>query len=377
MNLVFWIAAIALVYTYAGYPALVWLWSRLRERPLWLSTRLPRVTVVTVAQDEELYIDERIQNLLALDYPPELLEIVVASDGSRDGTAARARAYAGAGVLVLPFAARRGKAATLTDAVHWASGEILLLCDTRQHIDRGAVRALVAAFGDSRVGAVSGLLVLPGSHGAVGKGLGLYWRLETFLRACESRIDSMIGATGALYAVRRHLFEPLPPDTLLDDVVVPLRVVRRGYRTVLEPRAFAVDKSGDDPRREFARKVRTLAGCFQLFVRERWLFDPRQNRVWLQTLSHKGLRLLGPLWMLLAFVGCVTLSAQPLYRVLLVAQLAFYAAALAGFALQRSGRVRALGAAWTFCLLQAAVVVGFFRYLGRTQPVVWKQARRP
>ena len=195
------------------------------------------------------------------------------------------------------FAVRRGKAAVLNDVVPRASGAIVVLADARQRFEPDTVRALTRPFADPAVGAVSGELILTETleGPAVGRGVGVYWRYEKLIRKSESRVDSTVGATGAIYAIRRELFEPIPEDTLLDDVLIPLRIVRRGYRVLFEPAARAWDRVAASAGEELARKVRTLAGNFQLFVREPWLLDPRRNRIWLATVSHKGLRLLGPL----------------------------------------------------------------------------------
>src|SRR5206468_6296534 len=243
----------------------------------------PRVTLIVVAHNEEARIGARLQNILALDYPRDRLELVVASDGSTDGTVAAACRYAPEGISVRAFAARRGKSAVLNDVVPTATGEIVVMADARQQFERGALRALVDDFADPAVGAVSGELMIAAKRegDGVGQGVGFYWRYEKFIRRNESRAGSTIGATGAIYAIRRALFEPIPDDTILDDVVIPLHVVKRGYRVLFESGARAFDEASARSRQEFVRKVRTIAGTFQLFARETWLFDPRRNPVWL------------------------------------------------------------------------------------------------
>ena len=161
---------------------------------------------------------------------------------------------------------------------------------------RDTLRALVENFADPAVGAVSGELVLTTSDrtAAAGRGSAFYWRYEKFIRSTEGRADSTIGATGAIYAIRRELFEPIPDDTILDDVLIPLRIVRKGYRVLFEPRARAYDSASATAQHEFVRKARTIAGTFQLFSRELWLFNPRRNRLWFETMSHKALRLALP-----------------------------------------------------------------------------------
>src|SRR5262245_30230345 len=185
----------------------------------------PSVTALVVAHNEAAAIGARLENLLALDYPRDRLEIILASDGSSDETASVGRRYEAAGVAVIAFAERRGKTPVLNDLVPKARGDIVVLADARQRFDGGAVRALVARFRDPRVGAVSGELLL---GAAPGDGLGFYWRYEKLIRRSESRVDSTVGATGAIYAIRRELFEAIPEDTVLDDVLIPLRIARRG-----------------------------------------------------------------------------------------------------------------------------------------------------
>lgn len=382
-ELIFWVAALLLAYTYVGYPVLMGLqaavWPRRwrtgaegwEARP----PELPTVTIVVVAHNEATRIQRRVRNLLALDYPAARFDVVVASDGSADATAARARAFPRRRVTVVEFARRRGKPAVLDDVVPKARGEIVVLADARQHFDRRALQALVAPFADPSVGAVSGELMLIRVGAAPGsEGVGLYWRYEKAIRRAESLVDSTVGATGAIYAVRRDLFEPIPDDTLLDDVLIPVRVARAGYRVVFAPEARAWDQVVP-PRHEFARKVRTIAGNFQLLVRERWLLNPFRNRLWFQTVSHKGLRLASPLLLATALLANLELGEYPFYRATLAAQALFYATAAAGWAAQQAGlSARWLGPPYVFCLLNWATVVAFVRFSTGRQAVTWRTA---
>lgn len=375
--LFFWLSVLLLGYTYLGYPVLMWAWAASRARRRSLSTSEPTVSVVIVAHNEAERIQGRLENLLSLDYPRDRLEILVGSDGSTDGTAERARAYEHAGVTVIAFETRRGKPAVLNDLLAKARGEIVVLADARQRFEAGALRVLVRHFADPNVGAVSGELILTSDPEgtAVGEGVGFYWRCEKFIRWNESRVSSTVGATGAIYAIRRELFDPIPEDTILDDVLIPIRIVRRGYRVLFEPDARAYDRTAGAARAEFAKKVRTIAGNFQLFAREPWLLSPRRNPLWLQTVSHKGLRLLTPLLHIGIFMGTLVLADQPLYRALLILQLVFYAAALCGYALRDSRhRIPILTLPYTICLLNAATIVAFFRFVTGRQPVTWEKA---
>jgi glycosyltransferase involved in cell wall biosynthesis len=374
---VLWTSVAGLAYVYAGYPLLVAAWARWRPRPRRRAPIEPTVSVLIAACDEAARIEARLANLRALDYPRPRLEVLLGSDGSTDGTAERARGCAGEDVRVLAFADRRGKPAVLNDLARAAHGEILVFGDARQRWAPDALRALVAGFADPEVGAVSGELILTEDDASVvGEGVGAYWRYEKAIRAAESAIDSTVGATGAIYAVRRELYEPMAPDTILDDVLVPLAVVRQGRRVVFEPAARAFDRVAASAREEFTRKVRTIGGNFQLFATQRrWLLHPGRNRLFLQTVSHKGLRLLSPLLVLAAFVANAALADRPLYATLLVGQAAFYAAAGAGAVAGARGRRPALLAVpYVFCLLNDATLVAFARFVRGRQRVTWEPA---
>ena len=373
---VFWAAAALLGYTYLGYPLLLAAWARGRLRAAPRQDLWPSVSLLVVAHDESGRVEGRLRNLLSLDYPRDRTDLMLASDGSTDDTVARARAFEPEGVRVLAFSVRRGKPAVLSETVPLARGEIVVLADARQRFEPGALRALVAPFADPRVGAVSGELLLDADGArSFGQGVGLYWRYEKWIRATEARVDSTVGSTGAIYAIRRELFEPIPDDTILDDVLIPMRIVRRGYRVLFEPLARAHDRAVES-RDEFRRKVRTLAGNFQLFAREPWLLDPRHNRLWLQTVSHKALRLLTPFLLLAALAGSMFLEPPVLARLALTAQAEFYAAALVGHVLRhRRMKTPVTTVPYVVCVLAVATLVALARFVTGRQAVTWDKDR--
>ena len=378
MTTLLWLSLALLAYVYAGYPALMWVRAAARRSPAkHLSRATPKVTIIVVAHNEARSVTERLDNLLALDYPRQRLEIILVSDGSTDDTVERARAYEHRGVIVRASAQRRGKPSVLNETVPAASGEIVLLADARQRFAPEALRALVRPFADPGVGAVSGELVLTRNEGgtAAGDGVGFYWRYEKLIRQSESRTYSTVGATGAIYAVRRALFTAIPADTILDDVVIPMNIVRQGYRVLFESGALAYDRVSATARDEFRRKVRTIAGNFQLFGRDRWLLSPVQNPLWFQILSHKGARLLTPVFHVTALIANVAVAADPGYDYLLGGQLLFYGGALGGFACRNSQRrLPLVGVPFTICLLSWATVVAFARYSTGRQRVTWDHA---
>jgi hypothetical protein len=358
-----------LVYANIGYPVLLLAWARLRPRPFRTGPQEPTVSIVMAAHNEAPGIETRLRNLLSLDYPAERLEILVGLDGCSDGTAACAR-QAGSRVRVIEFVQRRGKPSVLNALLPEATGEIIVFGDARQRYDRQALRALVAPFADPQVGAVTGDLILTEGDGQpLQRGLGLYWRCEKAIRRCESWAGSVVGVTGAIYAIRRELFEKLPADTILDDVLVPMRIARGGHRVVFEPRARAFDRAPASLAGEFARKVRTIAGNFQLFAREPWLLGPG-NPLLLQTLSHKGLRLLTPVLLAVALGANLLLLDGPWGQLLLLGQLAFYAVALSGHAL-RNVKVPGLAVPYVACMLASATTVAFVSYMTGHQKVTW------
>ena len=372
----FWSALAVLGFTYAGYPLLLALVASLYRRKVRRAPVDATVTVVVVAHDEQDCIRQKVDNLLSLDFPSSRLEVLVASDGSTDATVARAAGCGSDAVTVIAFPERRGKAAVLNDVVQRARGDIVVFADARQRFDTAALRALLEPFADPRVGAVGGELVLvdTNAHGSeVAHGVSAYWRYEKFIRRLESRIDSTVGVSGAIYALRRDLFRPIPPDTILDDVLIPMQAVAQGYRVLFEPAARAYDRTSPTAAVEFRRKVRTLAGNFQLFARAPWLLVPWRNRVWLQTVAHKFCRLLGPFALAALFLTSAMLVHDPMYAALFAAQVLFYAGAALGLHFRDRPRKPALlNLPYTFCLLNWATVVGLFRWVVGRQSVMWQ-----
>jgi cellulose synthase/poly-beta-1,6-N-acetylglucosamine synthase-like glycosyltransferase len=368
----FWLSIGALAYTFVGYSALMaWLARGRKIARHALPGDPPEVCVVVVAHNEEARIGARIENLLASDYPPEKLRVLLVSDGSTDDTAARARAFDPKRVTVLAQPIRAGKAAGLNAALAVATGEIAVFTDARQRFAPDAIARLATHFADPRIGAVSGSLEIEAASSAAGAGVDAYWRMEKALRSDESRFDSCIGCTGAIYAIRRALFAPIPADTLLDDVVIPMQIAAGGARVIHDSEAIAFDPQTLEPASELRRKQRTLAGNFQMLFRHpAWLL-PWRHRLWWQLLSHKYLRLAAPIFLVTAFTANVTLAAHPIFRATLAGQIAFYAAAALGLAM-RSRRLRALSLPAGFVFLNVMAVRGLIYFLTHRDRSGWK-----
>ena len=372
--IVFWIALFVLGYVCVGYPVLARLRAALHPRTRQRAPIEPSVTIIVSAHNEAERTDRRLRNLLSLDYPTDRLEIILGSDGSTDDTVERARAFEAEGVVVAEFSNRRGKPALLNALVPRAKGEIVVFADARQRFDRMSLRALVSNFADPGVGVVSGHLIMAAGTDAEigGEGAAMYWQYEKLIRSTESKSGSTVGATGAIYAIRKSLFEPLALDTILDDVVIPVRIARRGYQVVFEPDAKAFDVAPPTAQGELVRKTRTIGGTFQLFARERWLLNPRVNPLWFETVSHKALRLALPVLLAALFVSNMALLDRWPYQLTMAAQVTFYAAAIAGCGHRNArGRALILKLPYTMCLLSWATVLGFVRFVTDHQQVTW------
>jgi len=369
MRWVFWASALLIAYTYAGYAGWLWLWARLFPCPVLRAPQEPYVSIVMVVRNEERWLESKLRNLLELDYPPDRIQIVVVSDGSTDRTEAILREHAqDPRVQVVMNQLPLGKASGLNDAVALAQGEVVAFTDARQKIELGAVRVLMESFADPDVGGVSGELMLGDPEsGEAAEGMGLYWRIEKQIRELEAASGSVVGATGALYAVRHELLTPLPAGTILDDVYIPMHVVKQGKRDVFEPRAQVWDSPDLGVERELSRTVRTLGGNYQLLQLAPWLLSS-QNPIRFEFISHKLLRLVVPFALAIVLVTAALLPGST-YRVALFLQLAFYLLSLlAALQLGRGVLGRAANAALTFVILNTAAVVAFANFMAGRKP---------
>lgn len=374
----FWISAAAIFYTFIGYPIAVWLLARVLGRRVRKADFTPPVSVVIACHNEAKTIEARIKNLIEADYPPSLLEIIIVSDGSTDQTAELARCLASDRVLVIEYPARRGKAAALNLGVASAQGEVILFGDARQTFEPDAVRKLVANFADERVGAVSGAYLLnKGANASVGESVGFYWKYEEWIRKNEGRLNSVVGAAGAIYAIRRKLWQAVPAGTILDDVYTPMRIALGGHRIVFEEAAVARDIWTGTAAREFSRKVRTLTGNYQLCQLMPRLLMPTYG-LFFQFFSHKLMRLAAPFFLMLLLVTNLIIAVSPasrgeqiFYFLCLAGQMAFYASVITGGILaKRNRKVRLLNVAYIFSVMNAAALVGLFYFI-RGKRDIW------
>jgi cellulose synthase/poly-beta-1,6-N-acetylglucosamine synthase-like glycosyltransferase len=373
--MIFWVSVGVLGYVYFGYAALLSLFRFVMRRPILRMPVEPRVCVFIAAHNERAVIAAKLRNTLALDYPADRLDIVVASDGSTDGTNDVVRAFAPR-VRLLEFFPRRGKIGAINEGIQAVASEIIVFSDANTFLQPDAVRALVRNFADPEVGGVSGDVVLVGERAALGSSEDLYYRYERWLQHVESEIGSMVGADGALYAIRRELFQPPPSDTILDDLAIPMGVVKAGRRVVFEAAARAYEQGSETAREEFSRKSRVVAGAIQFISRADSAVPLRSPQVIFSLVSHKALRWFSPAFGTAAFVCSLVLyGTGPEYTAAALIQSTLIVLGISG-CLPSLRRSTPIAIAHYFCLLQAAAALGFLRGVARRQSVLWRRFER-
>jgi poly-beta-1,6-N-acetyl-D-glucosamine synthase len=364
----FLLSAVTLLYVLFGYPLLLSVWP-LRKNSIAFKKEPAKwrsVNVILPVRDGERWIQAKLDSLKHLDYPRELVQVLVISDGSTDNTEDIVRSNENVQLLINPG---KGKSDAINHALSYATGEILFFTDVRQPLDRGSLAVLVACFDDPKVGVATGELVIRSSNNTAEENVGLYWRYEKWIRQRHSRIDSVLGATGAIYAIRRELVRPMPPHTLLDDVHIPMSAFLEGYRIVWAGEARAYDYP-TALQTEFRRKVRTLAGVYQLIGRFPALMGPR-NRMWIHFVSHKVGRLILPFALIGLFLSSIFLPWP--WSVLFVgAQAGFYGLALMDFLVPEGTIIkRVTSIIRTFTVLMVAAFWGA-SILFRSSESFWK-----
>ncbi len=371
--IVFAVSAFAILYCYAFYPALLTLLPFRRPHDTGEPAEWPKASVLISVYNEEKHIAARIENLLALDYPPDKLEILIGSDGSEDRTTDIASKYNDPRLKLLSFSPRRGKPSVLNRVVPQAQGELLVFTDANALYAPDALRKLARHFADPQIGGVCGRLILNGTSSETEE--GPYWKLETFMKQRESAMDSCLGANGAIYAIRRALWPGIPDNTLIDDFVIAMRVREQGFRVIYDADAVATEDLPQSVSHEMTRRIRIGAGGFQsLFLCWRSLL-PWRGTYTFAFWSHKVLRWLVPFFMIAALVSNFALLPNPLFVALLLLQLAFYAFACLG-ALLRRMKIVLFNAPYYFVTINLALLLGFFRFITGTQQAAWKRTAR-
>jgi cellulose synthase/poly-beta-1,6-N-acetylglucosamine synthase-like glycosyltransferase len=392
MSTILWVSLGLVAFSYVGYFLVLFVWDGVREalgalrflaggpdrRSGAEAQAWPRVSIVFSAFDEEACIRQKIENCLAIDYPHDRLEILVGCDGCTDRTAEIAREVGGDRVKVHEITPRGGKPGVISRLVPQAQGDVVVLTDANVMLEPGAVRALMRRFRDPAVGAVVGRLRLYNPTKADFEE-SLYWKYETILKYYEGKRGCVLGANGGIYAVRRILFSPLRPDTIVDDFVIPVRIAVRGFKVPYEPDAIAHEETTEDPAREFVRRARIGAGNWQALARVPEVLDPRAGFLFFSFVSHKLLRWATPFLLAVALLASFVLVARGggvTYAAILAGQLAFYALALAGRR-ELPRPLRRVGSlAHYFMAMNGALAVGFWRFVRGTQRATWQRTDR-
>jgi len=375
---IFWSSAVALFYTYAGYPLLIALVSALKHRKVRRAAIEPTVSFIITAYNEERDLTAKLDNTLALDYPRDLLEIIVASDCSTDRTDDIAREFAVHGVRLHRQSERLGKTAAQNAAVEQARGEIILFSDATSLYEPDVLRAIVPNFADAEVGCVAGRLIyVDGSDSHIGRGARSYWGYETFLKRHESRAGSLIGASGCLYAVRKSAYVPLYHEAC-SDFIIATKMVEQGLRAVYEPNAVCTEQTNRQSERELKMRVRIIAQTFTDLWRHRSILNPFRGGFYgVQLLSHKVMRYLVPFFLMGLFTTSAVLAPGDLFhRMMFVAQLAGYSCPALAWMLGRVGiRSRLLAFPQYFILANLASLIACYQFLRGERYARWEPIR--
>lgn len=379
-QMIFWASAGVLAYVYVGYPVLVWLLGALAPKKVRAADLEPNVTVLITAFNEAASIRRKIENTLALDYPATKLEVLVASDGSTDGTDEIVGEFASAGVKLFRQEGRVGKTVTQNNAVRQAAGEIVLFSDATTTYREDTLKLVMPAFADATVGCVAGRLVyVDDANSTIGKGAQSYWGYETFVKMAESRACSLIGASGCLYAVRRSAYEPMYAEACSDFLICTL-LYRKGLRTIFEPNAVCFEETNRDPADEMQMRVRVIVQSLTDLWRNRDMLNPFKSGFFaIELVSHKLLRYLIPLLLLtLLATSAILAASSPLYSIILAIQALFYLMAFCGLIMERFGRrVSLLAMPMYFLLANVASGVALYKFLRGERMAQWEPIRDP
>jgi cellulose synthase/poly-beta-1,6-N-acetylglucosamine synthase-like glycosyltransferase len=374
----FWFFVSSVFYTFLGYPLAIFLLSRLFPRPIRKDDFWPSVSIIIAAYNEERDLRSKLDNMLSLDYPKDKLEIVVASDCSSDDTDEIVRSYANRGVILHRQETRQGKTRAQQQAVKISTGEILVFSDATTIFELDAVSKIVRSFADPEVGCVAGRLTyVDRTSTAVGKGCRSYWGYEKFLKACESRLGSLIGVSGCLYAVRR-ICQARLANQMIDDFVIATEIRLQGLRTVYEPEAISTEDTNNKGQDELRMRIRVISQTIRALNRYREIFSLAKHGMFaFQMFSHKVLRYVVPVFLVGALVSNWFLIEKSIYyKYTFLAQVVFYFSTVVGWGAERMKvKIGPLAIPYYFLLVNVASVAGFMRFIvGETQ-VVWEPIR--
>lgn len=381
VEFIFWFSLILIFYTYVGYFIVLWIIYKFKPREKTNDiSYYPTVSIIISAFNEEQVIGEKIENCNILDYPKDRLEILIGLDGSTDRTEQIIKEKQNGLIHLYSYHRRRGKASVLNDLVKKAQGEILVFSDANTIYEPDALKKLTRHFNDPEIGGVCGKLVLQDGEDKDGgaEGERLYWFYETKIKYLEGNIKTVLGANGAIYAIRKELYESLPVDkVIMDDFLIPLKVVEKGYKVIYDAEAIGTEYVSDSIWDEYKRKVRIGAANFNALKEIRTLLSPAKGYIALGLWSHKIIRWFIPFLALLLFVSNCFLVGESFYTVTFFIQMGFYVAVLIGGILNSLGKTKSIFTIFFYLfVVNLALMIGFYRFIAKTQKPMWNPVKR-
>jgi cellulose synthase/poly-beta-1,6-N-acetylglucosamine synthase-like glycosyltransferase len=382
---IFWICIFIVFYSYFGYGIVIYVLVKIKnalsKKTVYDKSYEPEVTLIVPCFNEADYIEDKIQNSLALDYPANKLKLIFISDGSSDDTPDRIKKYPS--VIALHENKRSGKASAMNRAMKFVTTPIVVFCDANTVLNKEAIRELVKHYQDDEVGAVTGekRIISTNKEGASTAGEGIYWKYESLLKKLDSDFYSVVGAAGELMSYRTSLYKELPADSLLDDLMQSMQIAIDGYRVIYEKEAWAAETASANVKEELKRKIRISAGAWQSMLRLGKAFNPFHNfNLFFAFISHRVLRwTLAPFSLLILLIVNVLLATDTnsIYAIILIFHIAFYALALLGWYFENKRiKVKVLFVPYYFFIMNLCVFLGLFRFLKGKQSVSWERAQR-
>ena len=391
LKILFWILIFIVLYTYIGYGILIWIMVKIKRlffcknNTTIILESLPSVTLLIPAYNEKDYVNQKMENTMSLNYPKDKLKIVWVTDGSSDGTNLMLGAYDN--IQLFHHNERNGKLNAINRVMPHINTPIVGFSDANTNLGVDSIRHIVNCFNNNRVGCVSGekRIVAKASDTAAGAGEGLYWKYESRLKQWDAELYSAVGAAGELFAIRTKLYREVEPDTILDDFIISLRIAQQGYMIQYNPEAYAIETASANVKEELKRKIRISAGGIQSVVRLKSLLNVfKYGFLSFQYISHRVLRwTLTPLCLLLLIPVSFSLASMDglsnfvFYNIIFWLQITMYVSALLGWFLENNTtRIKFLFVPYYFFIMNLAVILGFFRYIGHNQSVNWERAKR-
>jgi len=381
MEIIFWLSLFAVIYPYSGYPSLLWVLSVIRNNPVTKKDITPFVSLIISAYNEEKVIAGKIENSLKLDYPEDLLEIAIISDGSTDLTDDIIFKYAKRDNRIRPFivSVNKGKTNCLNDFVPFLKGDVILFTDANSLFDVDVIHNIVRPFADPMVGFVTGITrYFTISGGQRTESINVYSRFELFIKYLESKIGSCVGADGAIFAIRKKLFVPMNPHDI-NDLVIPMSIIKQGYRGIVEKNAFCREQATEETAGVFSRQVRITARTLRAIFNYRLLLNPFKYPIFsFEVFSHKLMKFTAPFWMILIFMANVYLAATGIlfYQFVMALQIFFYLFAFIGFFKKKDGGIwRLFDLSFSYFMVNLAYAVGWFKYFSKETYTYWVPER--